>query len=265
MLIKTRFYLPEILFGFLLAVVIITIGMTFWSSPTRQERANEQQQTFEATPAKENVNQGFWEKTTDDPVAYFTVWLVGFTGVLAFVSIFQGVMLLRADKTTRDLFSADQRPWINLSNPKIRVSDDKSAMRFTVGAKNIGKTPAFAVEVRAKAFKCKLPSPNIESVKEFARTLNAPSKWKNFRRAIFPDADAVLRAFDNLEIDTGKGGDFVRTTYCVTYFANGDPKIYRTAGEVIFSFKSIDSTDNIEGDWFAVSGFVNNVGVTYAD
>lgn len=33
--------------------------------------------------AQENKDYGFWEKTRCDPVAYFTIWLVGFTGVLA--------------------------------------------------------------------------------------------------------------------------------------------------------------------------------------
>jgi hypothetical protein len=37
--------------------------------------------------AKENENYSFWEKTRCDPVAYFTAWLVGFTGVLGFSTI----------------------------------------------------------------------------------------------------------------------------------------------------------------------------------
>src|SRR5215470_15920908 len=32
-------------------------------------------------------DESFWEKTSNDPVAYFTLWLVGFTGVLAVSTI----------------------------------------------------------------------------------------------------------------------------------------------------------------------------------
>lgn len=32
--------------------------------------------------AQENQNYSFWEKARCDPVAYFTLWLVGFTGIL---------------------------------------------------------------------------------------------------------------------------------------------------------------------------------------
>jgi hypothetical protein len=36
---------------------------------------------------KENENYSFWEKARCDPVAYFTAWLVGFTGVLSISTI----------------------------------------------------------------------------------------------------------------------------------------------------------------------------------
>lgn len=36
---------------------------------------------------EENKNYGFWEKTSCDPTAYFTLWLVGFTAVLAVSTI----------------------------------------------------------------------------------------------------------------------------------------------------------------------------------
>jgi hypothetical protein len=40
-------------------------------------------QTATNCSAEESKNHGFWEKTDCDPVAYFTLWLVGFSGVLA--------------------------------------------------------------------------------------------------------------------------------------------------------------------------------------
>ena len=38
-------------------------------------------------PTKESEKYSFWEKTRCDPIAYFTIWLVGFTEVLAFSTI----------------------------------------------------------------------------------------------------------------------------------------------------------------------------------
>jgi hypothetical protein len=37
--------------------------------------------------AEESRNHGFWEKAGCDPTAYFTLWLVAFTGVLAVSTI----------------------------------------------------------------------------------------------------------------------------------------------------------------------------------
>jgi hypothetical protein len=33
----------------------------------------------EGNPSTKEHMGGFWEKASDDPVAYFTLWLVGFT------------------------------------------------------------------------------------------------------------------------------------------------------------------------------------------
>ncbi len=46
--------------------------------------------------AEENKNHGFWEKTNCDPTAYFTVWLVAFTGVLAVSTIGLWIVTWRA-------------------------------------------------------------------------------------------------------------------------------------------------------------------------
>ena len=41
--------------------------------------------------AEESKNHGFWEKASCDPTAYFTLWLVAFTGVLAVSTIGLGL------------------------------------------------------------------------------------------------------------------------------------------------------------------------------
>lgn len=271
MFVKLRFCFPEFAFGILFAVALFATGAVFGSSSVVQP-SNGPVQTINKQESKEKPANTAKNDGPDDRIARYTWWLAILNACLVVASVGQGYFLIRSDKTatesnrqSRELFAADQRPWINLSNPKIRISDDENSLRFAIDGKNIGKTPAFAVEVRAKAFKSQIALPSVDSVKKFARTLNAASEWKDSRRAIFPDISADLSVFDSVEIDSLKGGDTVRITYCVTYFANGDPKIYRTAGEVIFNIKSIDSADNIEGDWFSVSSLINDIGVTYAD
>ena len=46
--------------------------------------------------SEESKNHGFWEKTSCDPTAYFTLWLVAFTGVLAVSTIGHWIVTWRA-------------------------------------------------------------------------------------------------------------------------------------------------------------------------
>jgi hypothetical protein len=62
--------------------------------PPRQYAANNQQ--AEGASAQKEYKNGFWEKASDDPVAYFTLWLVGFTGVLAVSTIGLWIVTWRA-------------------------------------------------------------------------------------------------------------------------------------------------------------------------
>jgi hypothetical protein len=57
--------------------------------------------------AKESENYSFWEKTRCDPAAYFTIWLVGFTGVLAFSTIGLWIVTWRSGvRQSRDMEAA---------------------------------------------------------------------------------------------------------------------------------------------------------------
>jgi hypothetical protein len=79
---------PEIVFGFLIATVF-WIGILGWQAayaPTEVEK----QKCYEAAETaghKSEECKTLWERTTSDPVAFFTLWLVIFTGVLAVSTI----------------------------------------------------------------------------------------------------------------------------------------------------------------------------------
>jgi hypothetical protein len=110
MLIKARFHFPEVLFGLLLAVAIFAMSATFWSSrqpPSAEQSSASQQQTENKSGNDSKKAQSLWVPT--DSVGLYTLVLCVFTGILAIVSIFQGVMLLRSDKTARIAAEAAKR------------------------------------------------------------------------------------------------------------------------------------------------------------
>jgi hypothetical protein len=65
---------------------------------------------------EQSQHHGFWEKTDCDPVAYFTLWLVGFTGVLAVSTIGLWIVTWRSVQLARDEFYSTHRPKIRIKH-----------------------------------------------------------------------------------------------------------------------------------------------------
>jgi hypothetical protein len=99
MLIKARFRFSEIFFGMLLAVAIFAIGLAVSPSIFSPNQSAENSATTEK-PDEKSKKVGKSE-SADDRIAKYTLWLAILTGGLVIVSVFQGVMLLRSDKTAR--------------------------------------------------------------------------------------------------------------------------------------------------------------------
>jgi hypothetical protein len=78
------------------------MGATFWSShypPSGKQYTEANRHPESKSEDKTAEPQSLWVPT--DSVGLYTLVLCVFTGVLALVSIFQGAMLLRSDKTSR--------------------------------------------------------------------------------------------------------------------------------------------------------------------
>jgi hypothetical protein len=118
-----------------------------------------------------------WEKTTDDPVAFFTFWLAIFTLVLAFSTIGLWIVTWRSSvrqsremrasiKAAEDTAVAAQinaeaarksseavlrheRPYVFPSHERIATRDDGSIV-VRYGVRNFGRTPAIIREVGGK-------------------------------------------------------------------------------------------------------------------
>jgi hypothetical protein len=92
--------------------------------------------------AEESKNHGFWEKADCDPVAYFTLWLVGFTGVLAASTIGLWVVTWRGasnqSKDTRIL----QRAYIAVEPRGVRLRIEGKRVMGQIGMRNAGNLPA---------------------------------------------------------------------------------------------------------------------------
>jgi hypothetical protein len=128
----------------------------------------------EERTAEKDQNHGFWEKTTDDPVAYFTAWLVGFTGVLAISTIGLWIVTWRASTSqARDMQASiavanrsaniSERALTELEAPFLSVKITEDGITRSYGETghhfhtlrlviaNFGRTPARIIEMADKA------------------------------------------------------------------------------------------------------------------
>jgi hypothetical protein len=153
MLVRIRFYFPEIVFGVLLAVAIFALGMVFESSrPShqRQQHAASEQKPPDKAAEHQHETQSLWIPT--DSVGLYTLVLAVFTGLLVAVSGFQGYFLLRSDRTARisaeaakksaDHIPRVERAYIAAGGP---LSKKKGNFHkcFEIDVANYGKTPAY--------------------------------------------------------------------------------------------------------------------------
>jgi hypothetical protein len=116
-----KFRVPDLVLGALLMVAIFAMGMLFASSlPAPPKHQAEYQSSAEKT-TKEDVKHGFWEKTADDPVAYFTLWLMGFTGIMALATIGLGVATILLYRAGNKQLALARQEFIATHRPKVIV------------------------------------------------------------------------------------------------------------------------------------------------
>jgi hypothetical protein len=103
--------------------------------------------------AKEIENYSFWEKARCDPVAYFTGWLVGFTGVLAISTIGLWIVTWRSGVRqsrdmeaavieTRRIGEAQVRAYVSIKSAFIGFETEFEHPRIRFVATNTGQSPA---------------------------------------------------------------------------------------------------------------------------
>jgi hypothetical protein len=134
-------------FGFLIAFAIWVFGiLPFYYGPRDDTASNK-------CSTKEQENYGFWEKARCDPVAYFTAWLVGFTGVLAFSTIGLWIVTWRSGvrqsrdmessiKETRRIGEAQVRAYVSIKSAFIAFMGEMQHPCVGFVAINTGQSPA---------------------------------------------------------------------------------------------------------------------------
>lgn len=149
----------------ILLIILMMIGIGFFGGHFKETNPPAQQQTaqdYKNENANSESGKSFWQRTTEDPVAYFTLWLVAFTGVLAVVSIVQGWFLLRSEgiaKTSADAAKKSAEAVITAERARLFVDVDlgENPVAASNGAKNTinvslwnyGKTVARIRMIRA--------------------------------------------------------------------------------------------------------------------
>jgi hypothetical protein len=136
---------PELALGFLIAT-ILWIGVLGWQAshaPTDSEKRQCEESAAKSGHKTEEC-KSIWEKTTTDPVAFFTFWLVIFTGALGVST----VMLWRAGekqiKLSAETAAAQSRDMSESIEAAKRSADaailsaqtSKAAIRGVIAIKN---------------------------------------------------------------------------------------------------------------------------------
>ncbi|WP_441232637.1 hypothetical protein [Bradyrhizobium sp. 1200_D9_N1_1] len=118
-------------------------GSVVWGflySPQQQNSPNNHQPD-DHTSEKESKNR-FWEKAQEDPTAYFTLWLVVFTGVLAVSTIGLWVVTAKGTNTQARDTRILQRAYLTAEPAGIVASGGAYSCHPNITIRNVGNLPA---------------------------------------------------------------------------------------------------------------------------
>lgn len=141
------------------------IDATFFQPPTQSGDTQPNSQNKSATDQEGDYRceeNSFWERTACDPVAYFTLWLTGFTGLLAVSTV--GLWLatqsiLRDSKRTSQ---QELRAYVFVEGATISEFEPNRAPYIRVQVRNSGKTPAY--DLKSTLIARILPVPTSEVI-----------------------------------------------------------------------------------------------------
>jgi hypothetical protein len=131
---------------------LIWLAFAVWEVESSRPQPFETQSAShnDAKEAETQIRESLWQRTLTDPVAFFTMWLVIFTGLL----VLYNRRLFVATKTlvtgAEDTAKRQLRAYVTIGDVKI-VDPDTANPRAIVQASNTGETPAYELTMWATA------------------------------------------------------------------------------------------------------------------
>lgn len=153
--------IPEIVLGALLAVAVFAMGFLASSvlPPQPPDKAAYQEAKTEAP--KDQPPKTFWQRTTDDPVAFFTLIITIFTGVSVFSNVMLWLVTGRTLAHGRETAQRQLRAYVSVIIGGAVYQERDKSIRFEGRPVilNTGQTPAHDLSYWANAAVLTLPIP----------------------------------------------------------------------------------------------------------
>lgn len=229
----------------LTAVALLFLGGALTRIPVPADIYQQCLQATQRDKAKEakcKATETLWERSFTDPIAYYTLWLTAFTGLLGATGIAQWVLISRQIKLASDEFSATHRPKIFVQTVVVTDKGQRSSGRYRgsipqdipkpargiITVVNGGDSPAFLIEWRSAiyfqstdaAFAPHLISESVQRPKPDAPGIS-PGEWQEI---LHEQIHAVDRDWEEFVNEGGRMFFLGRITY------EGADKIRRNTG-----------------------------------
>ncbi|MBM2711059.1 hypothetical protein JQK88_07315 [Mesorhizobium caraganae] len=255
---KSAVFAVGLFAGVALAFLFLVWAFPGFRNPTYQQERYQHEKNDENGKDNPVVRPSIWETYTS-PTDTYAQWIAAISAIASFGVSIWAVRLVRdtlelnraateaainasnasmeANRDAKELFAAEQRPWLSLRRPEISaaISDGSVQVYFKAKAENIGDSPAFQAELKTQMLLSRLPMESVVGVRKYAEECSLQPDWENDHKLIFHGKDRELWAYSEEIIDPEKPFNFIRIFYCVIYRANGIERTLATAGEVIFS------------------------------
>lgn len=167
-MLKT-FEFAAVLAALVFAVALVGLMVLYSSQPSYAPEQQQSSENYDPSQEKREQSKSFWERTTQDPVAFFTLWLAIFTMVLSAVAVIQIKFLIRAEGITTKTAQAAKdsaeaakeavtlsdktagrqlRAYVSADKGVITIEGTKIECFFSL--KNSGQTPAYKLSTKPK-------------------------------------------------------------------------------------------------------------------
>ena len=109
------------LLGILALIQVYRVLGTLHYAPVDQCHAECGQQSATGEDAENKERIGFWKRTFEDPVSFYTLVLAGFTGILGLGTLGLWYVTLQAARSTRDAVELGREEFVSSHRPHLRV------------------------------------------------------------------------------------------------------------------------------------------------